>query len=735
MKSLAPIIPLLAALAFAILAVTGIDLIMGRVGLGMVALGGALFLFCLLILAKPPTGRRFGLAALVLAGGAYFIWRAQAGGPMALAHADIALVLAGLGVYLGVVACGEKGRRIWIALVAVVALLNAAIALYQQWSPGIYYFWQSRDGDHQMVAGFFGHYNAFAAYLNGSVFFLLSYVVLGKRMGLRVLFALGSIAIVAAVVFSGSRGGWLSFVVGGAVWLVFLSIDLKRHGSRLFGPVALAGVLLVVAGGVTSIGVVRKLTAERQLEQNPDLEPEANLAEADGGRMAFQQMAFEVFQDEPMLGAGPQAFSYRSLEKWDRDALGIWTNLPVYAHNEYLQVLSDYGLVGFLVVVVLLFGHGVVGLAGVLFGGMRDREMTIWQIGAAGGLAAILAQSFFSFLFHFPACLALAAVQLAMLASPASRPRKSETALGRVVALGGLAVAVGLIVAGWPLGQSYRLQRQGMKELAAARGRDEVFQGFATLTEAGNLAKQPDIFEVIARRAMTLANQAEKEGHAGLAREYNLKAKDALERALELNPHFGEGLAGLPRVNDKLGNFTEAEEGHRKAMAELWTREISLRPHYQAARSSYFKAFRAGSNDEALKFLYQARERLQRRLDILRRKRDLQPMRDFSAEVEAWIAFHEGRRLFQKGDDIWKNARPRNPELAMALLLEAQKRYEKSKEVVAEKEPLWIAEWKQLETHLGYLKAGRTNPAPLDEEELRNYLLPDVGLATGDGSR
>lgn len=735
MKSLATIIPLLAALAFVILAVTGIDLIMGRVGFGMVALGGALFLFCLLLLVKPTADRRFGLAGLVLAGGAYFIWRAWVGGPVALATADIALVLSGLGVYLGVAASGERGRRIWIVVVAVVALLNAAIALYQQWSPGIYYFWQSRVGEDQMVAGFFGHYNAFAAYLNGSVFFLLSYVVLGRRLGLRILLALGSLAIVAAVVYSGSRGGWLSFVIGAAVWLVFLLVVLKRQGSRLFGPLALAGVLLVVAGGVTSIGVVRKLTAERQVEQNPDFESEVNLAEADGGRMAFQQMAFEVFQDEPMLGAGPQAFSYRSLEKWDRDALGIWTNLPVFAHNEYLQVLSDYGLVGFLVVVVLLFGHGVVALAGVVSGGLRDREMTLWQIGAAGGLAAILAQSFFSFLFHFPACLALAAVQLGMLSSPVSQTGKNGRVLSRVVALAGLTVAVGLVVIGWPLGQSYRLQRQGMGELRAAGDHDEVFRGFATLTEAGNLAKQPDIFEVIARRAMTLTNQLAKDGNPGLARDYALKAKEALERALELNPHFGEGLAGLPRVNDMLGHFAEAEEGHRKAMRELWTREISLRPHYHAARSSYYKAFRAGSNDEALRSLYQARERLQQRLMILRRKRDVESIRDFAAEVEAWIAFREGRRLFQKGDDIWKNARPRNPELAMALLIEARKRYERSKEVVAEIEPLWEAEWKQLETHLSYLRAGRTNPLELEEEELRKYLLPEVGLATGEGSR
>jgi len=43
--------------------------------------------------------------------------------------------------------------------------------------------------------------------------------------------------------------------------------------------------------------------------------------------------------------------------------------------------------------------------------------------------------------------------------------------------------------------------------------------------------------------------------------------------------------------------------------------------------------------------------------------------------VNALVSFYEGRLLFRKGDGIWRNAKPRQPELAYAWMLEAQKKY------------------------------------------------------------
>ena len=735
MKSAFQIVSVLAALSFALLVATGIDLNHGRTGYVLVALGGAISVLAGATVVKPSPNLRFGFAILVLLTGAYFVGRALIGGPEGLSFPDVALVLGGLGVYLGVILSGEKARRLWLGMVFVLAVLNASVAIYQQWTPEAFYFWHGSSGDAQKIVGLFGHYNAFASYLNGSVFFLLSYVVLGKQTVLRILLAAGAVVVVAGLIYSGSRGGWISFVIGGGVWLVFLVVNLKRDKSRLFAPIAILGTVLVVVGGATSAGVIQRMTEKRHLESDPDLDLQVDLSEADGGRFAFQQMGFEIFQDEPIFGSGPRAFSYRSLEKWDLDSLGMRDGLPVFAHNEYVQVLSDYGLVGFLLLLAVVFGHGILGLIRVYLGDADSREIMIWTIGAAGGLVAMLAQSFFSFLFHFPACLALAALQLGLFASPQSRSRVRVGVSGRIMGLMGLALAISLVMIGLPLGKSYRLQLQGREELAGVMTKDDAFRAYEILTAAGNLANEPEFSELIARDATTRAIEAEEDGDLELARDYNLRAKKALERALELNPYLGEGIVGIPLLDDKLGNFSEAEKGHKIAMSKLWTREYTLRPHFNAARSSFFKSFRVQDTGDSLVLLYQARERLQKRLEILRTLKDTPALRGFGPELEAWIAYREGRLLFEKGQEIWSNRRPRDPALAMALLLEARKRYEASKAVVAEKEALWEQDWKQLEMNLGALKAGRTNPVVLTPEEVGKYLTPEVGLATDESNR
>ncbi|MDB4410600.1 outer-membrane lipoprotein carrier protein LolA [bacterium] len=57
--------------------------------------------------------------------------------------------------------------------------------------------------------------------------------------------------------------------------------------------------------------------------------------------------------------------------------------------------------------------------------------------------------------------------------------------------------------------------------------------------------------------------------------------------------------------------------------------------------------------------------------------------------IQAWLNYYEGRAIFQRGNDIWINAKPRNPELALALLLEAQTRYQLSEKLVKGKDPRW----------------------------------------------
>lgn len=727
----------LGALAFAVIGATGIDLVGSRTGVGLIVLGVSGIFLSMARLATPDLGGRLWLIVSVLAGGGYFIWRALSAGPVGLAIPDLVLMLVFFGIYLSVSSSGKGARQFWLSALALLAVTNVAIAVAQAASGNTLYIWQAGPAGSGFTGGLFGHYNAFASFLNGSVFFFLSYLFLGRNLLLRSGCGLLSVGLIVALVLSQSRGGWLSFVIGGAIWMVLLVFYLAQRKSKMVGLASLAVILLGVGGLVSSVWVIQKITDKRTEKSNQETGRSASSEVMDGGRLAFQQMAFEVFLDAPLAGKGPRAFSYLALENWDPDTLALWHGDPEFAHNEFLQALSDYGLIGFFIIIILVFLHGVFGVISSLKGDEGDPLLSVWQLGAAGGLVAVFCQSYFSFLFHFPACVALVALQLGILVSrPASKSQSSSGRVsGRLVGVTGAVFAAGLIFLGWNLSRSYLLTKQADEKLAIADTSERVAKGLDILEEAGRLGRDPKIFEVVARRAMNEANAALKRSAPEEAKAFNERAKKALESALELNPHFSAALAGLPRVEDALGNHAAAEEGHQKAMRSIWAREVSLRPHFHAARSSYLQAFQSDDDARKLELLREAERRMLKRREILDKFRELPWEKKFRLEIEGWISSHEARRLFLHGNDIWLNARPRNPELAYAFLLEAQKRYQQAEKVVRDKEPRWQKELKLLETNLGYLKSGQFRPATLTQEQIDQVIGAEASLDSTSPTR
>ena len=728
----------LCAAFFVIIAATGIDLITSRIGVGLVGLGVALCVVSILRLVNPPQSSRPWLTIFSLLGAGYLVGRALMGGPEGLAVHDIALVLSAIGIYLSVTSTGRGVRGFWIILLAILVALNVGLAISQSVLESPFYFWQPGGSDESHAIGLFAHYNAFASFLNGTVFFFLSYTFFGRNVAARWACALLSLGLIVTLVISQSRGGWLSFVVGGSLWMVLLILFLKQRRSKLLGIVSIAVVLLGVGGIVSSVWVVQRITEKRveKYEENTGRKVEAKVS--DGGRVAFQQMGFEIFLDSPVVGGGARAFSYRALEKWDPDTLELWMGDPEFAHNEFIQLLSDYGLVGFVLVLALLFIHGILGVINLVSEDDRDSGLSIWQLGAAGGLVAMLCQSYFSFIFHFPACVVLCAFQLAILASqskekPKNRPVFRFTEL--VIGIGGLGVAAALAFLGINFFKGYLLSKEAVQKLTAAESVEDVFTGLETLEKAGDRSWDPKSFEIVARRAMLEANTALQGNDPAVAEKFNLRAKAAFERSLELNPNFSAALAGLPRVEDALGNHAAAEEGHQKAMKLIWAREIKLRPYFHAARSSFLQALKSDNDAIALDLLREAKSRILKRREILEPRRELDEEKEIRGIIQAWLNYYEGRAIFQRGNDIWINAKPRNPELALAFLLEAQTRYQLSEKLVKGKDPRWEREAKQLKFSVETLEAAQYQPVKLSEEQIGNAIEKEAVLDSNPTTR
>jgi O-antigen ligase len=113
-------------------------------------------------------------------------------------------------------------------------------------------------------------------------------------------------------------------------------------------------------------------------------------ADVSNGRLHFWPVALKIFSEHPLLGAGLDAFGV-AFTRFD-----TWPGLlrVEQAHNEYLQILADAGISGFLCVaafIVLLFKRGLRVISETH--GYRQHI----AVGALAGCFGIMVHSFFDF--------------------------------------------------------------------------------------------------------------------------------------------------------------------------------------------------------------------------------------------------------------------------------------------------------------------------------------------------
>ena len=161
-----------------------------------------------------------------------------------------------------------------------------------------------------------------------------------------------------------SRGAWLSLVLALIAW-PFFSRSLNLQTRFILSTTAFAGALLV---GMVLYNAV------------PQVKRRFDAMVADAGersRPILWQASVELFTDAPVLGTGGGSFN----TLFERHRPVGFRDDPQWAHNDYLNTLSDYGTVGF-----LLF-FGAAGVVVVL--AMRQRgSRPALETGALTGLEA-----------------------------------------------------------------------------------------------------------------------------------------------------------------------------------------------------------------------------------------------------------------------------------------------------------------------------------------------------------
>lgn len=570
----------------------------------------ALWLGCIPALIQIWRERLQGLTWFTLILGlltvGWFFGRAQFSEVRELAQADQMLMAGVLGsaVCLRSISTNPRASLVFHSGVALLLLANLIVVAIQLAHPGFRPLLVNTNGINSPT-GFFSHYNYFANYLMVSTVWLASQAWMGRHATiLRVVFGLLAIAGLAGIWFTGSRGGLLAAVFAGAVFAILLVLDGYKRKATWF---PLAAILLPILG-VALIGLLIHGWQGMQANRSRDGVGDLQLLMDNVARLSFYGLAVSTMLSHLWIGGGSQSFSWESYQFWD-PGLGHWMNRPEFVHNEFLQAATDYGLIGFLLLLALLVTIVISAILHLVLDPQRgEKSDSSLCVAGLAGLAGLLAHSCFSFVFHLMPgalllgmCLAASTSHLRRIASPLQhRLRFGLIGAIALIFLGQLAVvawgSTRALVALWP--EQYSKHR--------SNNRDAEISG---LTEAIDARPVAALFH---QRGLLHHASANGPGTDALESELRLAMED-YRNASDLNPYSPETELNLAKVFSRLQQPQEAEQRFQRAIFLQGGLDVAFRAHYHFALHFYEKGVRqleAGESAEALVSLESAAEQI-----------------------------------------------------------------------------------------------------------------------------
>jgi len=180
------------------------------------------------------------------------------------------------------------------------------------------------------------------AYFLASLFPLSIYYITENEGGLKKILGLLTVGVsIAVILLTGSRGGLL-----GLISIVVFILLTKTGNVKKSLKIGLLIVMIIALSLYSS-----KLNTERYLSLK-NISSDYNVSDEEG-RMKVWASGIELTLLNPITGVGvncfPMAIGYK------REAEGLQQIWQV-AHNSFIQVAAEVGVIGFIVYISLIFG-------------------------------------------------------------------------------------------------------------------------------------------------------------------------------------------------------------------------------------------------------------------------------------------------------------------------------------------------------------------------------------------
>ena len=393
--------------------------------------------------------------------------------------------------------------------------------------------------------------NHLAGFLEMLLPLALTYTLVGRgRAMAKIFLGYAALAIIVGIAVSGSRGSWVACILA---LIALFAVLIFQPAHRLSAGL----LLLVLLGGgawaVSQTSLFHSRVNQTIIGGRVDMDV----------RLVLWETAVRMWRDHPWFGVGPGHYDHR-YRAYRPSAVQLQ---PDYAHNDYLNLLADYGLVGS-GIVLLGLGALAVGIVKVWKHvrrsenefGLSLSDKFAFVLGATIALLALLIHATVDFNLQIPANAMLTVCLVALLSShwrfATERYWFSARLPGRLV------TSFALVAAAVYLGQQeVRLGREWVGRERAARAPELSLERAALLEKAE--AVEPKNFAT----AYQLGEIYRVEAFRGTSdyEAFTERAIAAYQRGITNHPFDGDYYLGWGMCLDFTGRHAEAETIFLKA--------------------------------------------------------------------------------------------------------------------------------------------------------------------------
>ncbi|MFX3675280.1 MAG: O-antigen ligase family protein [Paenisporosarcina sp.] len=282
-----------------------------------------------------------------------------------------------------------------VAMILVVQGLVEKLSMRSAWMPELWINRSLSSNNRSRIYGLINNPNVLAVFLTISAILTAYLKMQLPKTKIQWLLNVALVLMSGVWILTYSRGTWIAFAIGLAIYVLF-----TRNWKFLLKTAVVVGLSLVLVTIPTTYTAI-------WIKANTDIgdfartgQPEDNGFETETnrirgtfnsstfeksmttGRLFIVVKGFDIFKDHPIIGTGFATYGDSASKSFSSPIYDDYNiNYNIYADNQYIQVITQTGIVG-----VLLFAVFLLGML-ILF--WRYRKTSPYAIPMVAGLIAI----------------------------------------------------------------------------------------------------------------------------------------------------------------------------------------------------------------------------------------------------------------------------------------------------------------------------------------------------------